>query len=89
MRTLEEMQDNDRKYREYRMFHERVDNIVKRWAPNDLREQAEFTADLMSLFRELMIGQAQVYSDAVSRQMGLTLQMGSLLPNMPILKDEK
>lgn len=69
MSTLEQMRNADRDERDRRIFHARCESFLKRWEPRDLRERHEFAADLMMLFRDLQITQAQAYGEVVARQM--------------------
>ncbi len=54
-----------------RSFHARAEQFMRRWAPKDPHENADFVADLMVIMRELQITQAQAYGNIVAREMSL------------------
>lgn len=69
--ALAQSSEADREERNRRMFHDRCEHFIRHWGPKDLRESAEFSADLMMLFRDLQISQAQAYGEIVAREMSL------------------
>lgn len=71
MSKLDQSSAVDREERNRRMFHDRCEGFIRRWGPEDRRDSADFSAELMVLFRELQISQARAYGEIVARQMNL------------------
>lgn len=70
-KTIMQSTEADREERNRRMFHDRCEHFIRHWGPEDLRDSADFSAELMMLFRDLQINQAQAYGEIVAREMSL------------------
>lgn len=70
-KTLMQSIEADIEERGRRLFHDRCEHFIRRWGPEDLRESADFSAELMMLFRDMQISQAQAYGEIVARGMSL------------------
>lgn len=69
---LDGLMRHARPEREYAIFRQRAAYFIKTWAPTDLRDRDEFTADLMGMFRELQLSQSEVFTSVLTRIYAMT-----------------
>jgi len=72
------MSDEHRVNRETAVFNSMMEHFIDRYQPRDLRERAGFSADIMTLMRQLQISQADTYGRIVS-------EMYARMPLSPIV----
>lgn len=71
--------------RDHQMFQQRAAAFVKRWSPDDPREQWEFTGDLMSLFRDMILTQGVVHQQVAAHYFKENMTTLSAITMPPII----
>lgn len=71
--------------RDHAVFARRAEAFVKRWAPLDLREQWEFTGELMSLFRDMILTQQHVHQQVATRYYKENMTTLSMVARPPLI----
>lgn len=71
--------------RDHQIFQQRAAAFVKRWSPDDPREQWEFTGALMSLFRDMILTQGAVHQQVAVHYLKENMTTLSAMPVPPII----
>lgn len=72
--------------RDYRIFHDYAEHFIKRWAPmHDPRATAEFTADLMGMFRELIMTRHQIHCEVSAQYFRQSMDLAMMSPRPPVI----
>lgn len=76
--------------RDHAIFAQRAEAFVKRWCPDDPRERWEFTGELMSLFRDMILTQQHVHQQVAARYFDQTMTISRAMPLQTVIipKDE-
>jgi len=77
--------------RDHTIFAQRAEVFVKRWSPDNPRERWEFTGELMSLFRDMVMTQQHVHQSVATHYFDQSMTAMKAQPMAPIIisKDEK
>ena len=71
--------------RDHQIFQQRCEAFVRRWAPLDPRDGYQFTGDLMSLFRDLILTQGIVHQQVAGHYFDKNMTTLSMMPMAPVI----
>jgi triphosphoribosyl-dephospho-CoA synthetase len=74
--------------RDHKIFAARAEEFCRRYAPDDPREAFEFTAALMSLFRDMILTQGIVHQQVAAHYFDQTMRVANAAPTTIIIQTE-
>lgn len=75
--------------RAYKTFCAGAESFLRRWSPEDPRESFEFTAELMGLFREMIISHGIIHQEVATKYFEQTMRTATAYVVAPPIPEKK